>query len=693
MAMAISANVHSERPSTPALREPLPPRVQAPVADPWSTTVLDRFYDTVRANPDAVAVFEPSTASGSPCFLTYSELWNYAAAFRAQLSAQGLAPGEMVGVVAKRSIATIAAMVGVVMAGGCYVPVELEELPAADLHQLTRQTDLRHWVVDADAQLSDSLARKGGSVLSLRDVPRPASGNLAEIPAVAIDANSPLYVMFTSGSTGLPKGVVVPHRAVARLVTGQNFIEFGQQHTFLLHSPLSFDASTLELWASLLHGSRLVVAPARSLSLNDYSNLILDHGVTTLWLTAAMFHLAAEHTPEMFAPLSQLIFGGDVISPRHVERVRELYPALHMTNGYGPTENTTFTCCYIVPKDYRADGNLPIGSPLAYTTVHILDPNRQPVAIGQHGELAAGGAGVALGYLDRPDATAARFIPDPDAPGSDARLYLTGDRVWQRQDGTIEFLGRLDDQIKIAGHRIELGAIESAISSSPLVAEAAIVVLTPSSAEKRLVACVSLSSATEDAEARLREWLLKRVARYAVPQHWIFLSGLPINAHGKLDRNALRSNCESLLMPVLEGRQMVVADPKFPEAGSEELDRTQLVVHVQRLWENLLRRANVDEEENFFDLGGTSLLLIEMHARLAGQFRSVPSLVEMFSFPTPRSLADRLYSGQNLRSELTPAEQRGRRQRAAMLKQRATPLASRTAPQCAGVPTGEEGGR
>ena len=223
-----------------------------------------------------------------------------------------------------------------------------------------------------------------------------------------------------------------------------------------------------------------------------------------MWLTAAMFHLAAEHTPELFAPLRQLVFGGDVISPRHVERIRSLYSRLRMVNGYGPTENTTFTCCYVVPREYRAEGTLSIGRAIAHTTVHILDTERNELPAGMPGELATGGAGVALGYLGRPEATVEKFLEDPfsDRPG--ALLYLTGDRAVARLDGTIEFLGRIDRQVKIAGHRVELAAVENALSASPLVADAAVVVLAVPSGEKQLVACVALASPAQNAEATLR---------------------------------------------------------------------------------------------------------------------------------------------------------------------------------------------
>src|SRR5665213_3662802 len=360
---------------------PTPSPVSRPRRDVWNMTVLELFSASVRRFPGSVALVDGQRS------ISYAELWNFADAFRARLVALGVHSGDLVGITSGRSAPHVAAILGIVMAGGCYMPMEMEEFSAPVFGQIRKSSGLRAWIVDAKAFKSVSPSVwEGCPVLSLEEVPYPISKHLAEIPKPTIGGDSPLYVMFTSGSTGVPKGVVVPHRAVARLVVGQQFIQFGPDETFLLHSPLSFDASTLELWGSLLHGSRLVLAPSGSLGLDDYARILLEQGVTTLWLTAAMFHLAAEHETEMFAPISQLLFGGDVIAPRYVERMRGLYPALHMVNGYGPTENTTFTCCFVVPPEYRAEGALPIGLPISHTTVHILDANREPLPVGQEGE-------------------------------------------------------------------------------------------------------------------------------------------------------------------------------------------------------------------------------------------------------------------------------------------------------------------
>lgn len=646
-----------------------------PKTNPWNTTVFELFSEIVHRAPNSIALADGQQS------LTYAQLWNFADAFRARLVGQGVKPGDMVAISASRSLATVAAILGIVMAGGCYVPIDIEEYPVSALSRIAGLEGLRHWIADAKArQMADPMLWEGCSLLAVEDVALSVHAEPVAIPTVATLGESPLYVMFTSGSTGAPKGVVVPNRAVVRLVSSQEFITFDSTQTFLLHSPLCFDASTLEFWGSLLHGSRLVVAPGRSLGLDDYTNLILQQGVTTLWLTAAMFHLAAEHTPEMFAPLRQLVFGGDVISPRHVERMRALYPALHMVNGYGPTENTTFTCCYPVPREYRAEGTLPIGSPIAYTAVHILDTNHKALPAGQPGELAAGGAGVALGYLGRPEATAERFIPDTFSTRPGALLYLTGDRAVQRPDGTIEFLGRMDRQVKIAGHRVELAAVENALSASPLVTDAAVVVFTVPSGEKHLVACVALANPVQNAETTLRGWLQARLSRTSIPQDWLFLEKLPINGNGKLDRSGLQTLCEMRLMgspldpptPALAQQNKAIAESKVAADGNN------IMAHLQKMWATLLGRAAVGADENFFDLGGTSLLLIEMHARLHAEFASTPSLVDMFAFPTSRSLAARLGACQQKRAETGAGELRGQRQRAAMLARRPGMRVSKT---------------
>ena len=307
----------------------------------------------------------------------------------------------------------------------------------------------------------------------------------------AIGANDLAYVMYTSGSTGSPKGVMIPHRGIVRLVSGCNFVGLGPDEVILHLAPLSFDASTFELWGALLNGGKLVIVPAPHPSLDDIAEAIRVNGVTTLWLTAGLFHLMVESRLDGLQPLRQLIVGGDVLSPPHIAKALKALPSCRIINGYGPTENTTFTCCYTIPQNPPPSGPIPIGSAIQNTTVYVLDADRRPVPVGEEGELYAGGAGVALGYLNQPELTAEKFIEDAFAPQTGARLYRTGDRVRQRPDGIIEFLGRVDRQIKLSGKRIELDAIEADLRSEETVQDAAVIACVDPAGRRSLAAFVT----------------------------------------------------------------------------------------------------------------------------------------------------------------------------------------------------------
>ena len=268
-------------------------------------------------------------------------------------------------------------------------------------------------------------------------------------------------VMYTSGSTGRPKGVLVPHRAIIRLVWGQSYAAFGRGKTWLHAAPLAFDASTLEIWGALLHGGRIAIVTEEKPSLGEIARSIEALRPTAAWFTSGLFNLLVEHNISALAPLRQIIAGGDVVSPTHMAAAQAAHPTCQFVNGYGPTENTTFTCCYRLPQGVWRGGAIPIGPPIEHTYVRILDERLNEVAEGEIGELYVGGEGLALGYAGRPP-NEPPFFADPFRSG--AALYKTGDLVRARHDGAgLEFLGRSDRQVKIDGKRVELGDIEEAL--------------------------------------------------------------------------------------------------------------------------------------------------------------------------------------------------------------------------------------
>src|SRR6185369_10848246 len=358
-------------------------------------TLHGLFAEQAALSPDAVAVEQGGES------LTYGELRRRAGRIARRLVARGLRAEERVAVVAERSPDLIAALLGILEAGGAYLPLD----PASPVDRL-------HWML-----------RDAGATLLVDDTSEreePAAGpRLPPLPK--IPAESLAYVMYTSGSTGTPKGVAVTHRNVIRLVRGAGYADFGPQQTWLQYAPVSFDASTLEIWAPLLNGGRLVLFPGRTGSLDELARVVETHGVTSAWLTAGLFHEMVDGCLAGLRPLSQLLAGGDVVSAVHARRVLEAHPGLTLIDGYGPTEGTTFTCCHRMTEARQVGGDgIPIGRPIGNAQVRVLDERLAPVPVGVWGELYAGGDGLARGYLGRPELTAERFVPDafvPDAFG------------------------------------------------------------------------------------------------------------------------------------------------------------------------------------------------------------------------------------------------------------------------------------
>ena len=556
--------------------------------------------------------------------LTYAQLAARADRIGSWLLARGIGRGQTVGLFAQRSADTIAAILGILKAGAAYVPLD-PAYPKKLLQYIYEDSKPSAMLVhDAVLAKRPQEVFWTGEALTLgADTGLPASAaQVCSWPEVSPDDAA--YVMYTSGSTGRPKGVVVPHRAVLRLVLDNDFANLGPDEVILQMAPLSFDASTFEIWGALLNGGKLAVVSNPYPSLDDIAAEIARHGVTTMWLTAGLFHLMVDNNLEGLKPLRQLLAGGDVLSPPHIVKALRALPGCRLINGYGPTENTTFSCCYTVPRDYTGANALPIGKPIRQTEALILDESLRPVPAGTEGELYVGGAGVALGYLNRPQLSAERFISHPHDPNSTARVYKTGDRVRMRADGNIEFLGRLDRQVKINGKRVELDEIEARIRATGLVQDAAVVCPPGAVGQRRIVAFITpVANSSVDTE-RLRRVLRDDLPDYMIPSSITQLDSFPLSPTGKVDRAKLPA----------------VAAAHTQVRGRAPINATEAA--LREIWRKVLGTNAVGVDDNFFDLGGTSLGLMEVHANIKRSMTSDITVVEMFQYPRISALAERM---------------------------------------------------
>ena len=603
------------------------------------------FEEVAAAQPEAIAVV------CGPRQVTYGELNERANHLAHRLRRIGVGAETLVGCCVERSVNLIVALVAILKAGGAYVPLD-PSYPRERLDFLLQdtasplmltQTSLASTVL-AGRHLEAILLDAGDHASSPGDDANPV--NLGGPTDLA-------YVMYTSGSTGRPKGVMVENRAVVRLVRNTNFCHFGPDEVFLLFAPVSFDASTLEIWGPLLTGGRLVVMPPQAASLQEVGRVIRENSVTTLWLTAGLFHLMVDERLDDLRPIRQLLAGGDVLSARHVRQVLDNIPDGCLINGYGPTENTTFTCCHSMRVGDRIPDSVPIGRPISNTRVYILDAGRQPVLPGEPGELYAAGDGVARGYLNDPQGTAEKFLPDPFSAEPGARMYRTGDLARWRADGVIEFLGRLDNQVKILGHRIEPGEVETVLCSHADVRQACVITNSDGVDSKRLIAYYVASSTSRATPSDLRDFLTSKVPSYLIPALFVPLASLPLSPNGKVDRAALPG-------------------PLFsPDAdGISESPKTKLEQALIDVWRRVLCLERVGLDDNFFDLGGDSLLLVAVHSNLQKILQTEIPVVDLFEFTTIRTLARHLGQAAPAGPSFAQVQRQAQRQREAFARGR-----------------------
>jgi amino acid adenylation domain-containing protein len=614
-------------PSTPVSRLPMVPEDEAravaawgaaPAPYPRDATVHALFAGQARRTPHAVAVTHGARR------MTYAELNASSARVARRLRALGIGAESAVAVAMDRSPETIAAFLGALRAGGACLPIDIA-YPADRLAFMLEDAGAAALIVSAD--VPEPLRTFAGPIISLADL---ASGEdrsmwddreMEDGREMAV-AESAACVIYTSGSTGRPKGVVVPHRGIVRLVRGGGATQVMADDVVAQGSTVSFDAALWEVWGALLNGARLAIVDREEmLSPHALAARLREDGVTAIFLTTALFNQLSAETPDALSGLRLLVTGGESADPAAFRRVLEMgsdAPRL-LVNAYGPTEGTTYSTEHAAASADAAA--VPIGRPVPNTRVHVLDGEMHPVPPGVPGELYVGGDGVARGYLARPALTAERFVPDPVSGEPGARLYRTGDRVRWRADGALEFVGRVDDQVKVRGFRVEPGEIEAALRAHPGVADAAVAARPDADGVLSLAAYVVPREDDAPDAAALRAFLSTRLPPYMVPSAYAVLDSLPLTPSGKVDRRRLPD----------PGAALAGDAPAEPETATEAA--------LLDIWREVLELERVGAEDNFFDLGGHSLRATRIVSRVEARMGVRIPVGSIFDHPTVRSLA------------------------------------------------------
>ncbi len=572
--------------------------------------VVSLFRMVAQQMPDKIALISGDRA------LTYRELDSHADQMFACLVSQGVRAGERVGVTGERSSDLLASILGILKAGAVYVPLE-SGMPEARLRYILADSNITKVV---DCGIGTSFDFPGVQCIKPSDV--YTSGSQVNSDRLKIHPRCGAYVMYTSGSTGNPKGVVATHRGVIRLVRDTSALKFRADDVFLQMAPTSFDASTLEIWGALLSGATLVIAPPGRTGTEDIRQQLRSHNVTVLWLTAALFHMVVRERVDVLKGLRCVLAGGDVLIPGAVNSVLKNV-GCSVINGYGPTENTTFTCCHVMnSSEDIISSTVPIGRPIDNTMIYVLDDHMNFVPNGMVGELCAEGDGLGWGYLGAASRTAGSFVPSPFSKDG-GRMYKTGDLVRWRADGTLEFIGRKDQQIKLRGFRIELGEVESALNDVDGVVEGKVVVREREGNDKYLVAYFIQDEGTQLDAVFLRNMLKQHLPDYMVPSFFVVVNAFPVNQNGKVDTKALP-------MPELNAGKLYLAPYCDRDAALSDI------------WKEVLKVDRVGLNDSFFELGGHSLLATQLIPRINATFNVETETRAVFDFTTLQALSDHI---------------------------------------------------
>ena len=594
----------------------------APSFYPAEKNLVALFAEQVEKTPDRPAVISRD------CQMTYQELRARALLLSSALEeTYGVRQGDFVALLTDEAQALAPAVLGILGAGCAYVPLD-KTFPEKRIRYILKDTRSRVLVTDAAHKTRLATRFPEVAVVSATEISQAAGGFAPKVSLPDVTGQDIAYVMYTSGTTGEPKGVLIRHRSIARLVINTNYIRIIPSDRILKTGTISFDASTFEIWGALLNGAALCIPEEKTiLDLNALRHCLGQWKITVLWLTASLFNILVDLDREtrgaLFKDVRAVLTGGEKMSRYHAEEFLKAYPEIALINGYGPTENTTFTCCHQVTSP---EGEIPIGSPVANTSVYILDSGMNPVPIGVPGMIHAGGDGVAKGYLGLPALTRKVFVPNPFIPGD--ILYNTGDLGCWRSDGSIAYLGRKDTQVKIRGFRIEPAEIENALLRHPGIGRVAVQVRTSRKGEELYLA--AYFTARENlTEKEVAAFLREQLPEYMVPSSFTRLSTLPLTVNGKTDYAALPEPAEG-----------PAPEPMEAPAGEEGIRSADIAPEkalvrnvIAGIWGRVLGRDPVSAQDDFFLLGGHSLTATRVMSGVNQAFSTGLSVKILFETP------------------------------------------------------------
>lgn len=589
---------------------------------PQDDTVVSLFEQQALQTPGKTAV-----QFNDEC-ITYNELNERANRLAAKLRSEGIVADEPVALLAERSAGFVIGMLGILKAGGCYVPIDAA-YPPERIALMISECNARFIVTGTTRSIP---APMNIPVYQAQDE-RLQAEDINNLPVVNKPADL-AYIMYTSGTTGQPKGTMIEHKSIIRLVKQPNYVTLDEQTKILLTGSVSFDATTFEIWGALLNGGELHLLPQELLMDTPFlKKYIGSNAINTMWFTSSWFNHLADMDASLFHGLRYLLVGGEKLSPAHIGKVQEANKDLNIINGYGPTENTTFSICYPIRK--QAVSDIPLGYPINNTKVYILSQHRQLLPVGVPGEIYLAGEGLARGYYKQSELSLEKFVNVHI--GTQQRLYASGDLGRWLPDGTIEFAGRTDEQLKIRGYRIEPAEIEQTLLGYAAVSEAVIDARKDQNGHIFLVAYIVPAAGEQPETALLKKYLLNRLPDYMVPAHFVLMEKMPLTINGKIDRSALPEPVLQAVLPY--------------QAPRNEMEKT-----LAEIWKQVLGLPIAGIHDNFFDLGGHSLKAFLVVSAIAKELQTTIAIRDIFKNPTIELLAEEIKRKQWLRSQTASEE-------------------------------------